>query len=366
MLTIVYSFNKRGFEAEYWTREIAAASHEGVRFIPFNHDPYLDYQKYLRAQLLDELYQNRDPRLMKMYRDLERVLTETRADALVVDNCFPYHPEFLRRLNVYKVERTSDGPIAAYDRDFAYLHAYDHVLYHSPAYSPDLDMEAKLRYCGASRIDFWPMALFDVMFDPAQTEEGLFARERDIDVVFVGAFHRNKMPVLARVKKAFGSRCRMHGVTNWKRNAYFNVRHGLPGWIRPIPFDAYGPLYRRSKIGFNVHNRGDYTVGNYRLFDLPGNGVMQISDGGEYLSRFFEVGEEIVGHRGADDLIETIRHYLANDGERERIARRGYRRVMKDHRFPVRMRQLGELVLAGMQRVGGRRTDGGQRTVRAE
>ena len=51
---------------------------------------------------------------------------------------FPYHPEFLRTIPQYKFLRTSDGPLAAYDRDFAYVHAYDPVLYHSPAYSRDL------------------------------------------------------------------------------------------------------------------------------------------------------------------------------------------------------------------------------------
>ena len=40
----------------------------------------------------------------------------------------------------------------------------------------------------------------------------------------------------------------------------------------------------------------------YRLFDLPANGVMQISDGGDYLEQFFSVGEEIVSYRGAEEL----------------------------------------------------------------
>src|SRR5207302_1141077 len=98
-----------------------------------NHDSYLEATRYLRAQLLDNLYFDRDPGLMRMYSDMTRLVRDTGADALLVDNCFPYHPEYLRTLPVYKVLRTSDGPLAAYDRDFAYLHAYDHVLYHSPA-----------------------------------------------------------------------------------------------------------------------------------------------------------------------------------------------------------------------------------------
>ncbi len=318
-MRILYSFNKRGFEADYWKRELLAASDRRYTFIPFNHEPYLDTPLYVRAQLLDNLYFDRHPGLMRMYADITALVRETGAAALIVDNCFPYHPEFLRTLPIYKVLRTSDGPLAAYDRDFAYLHAYDHVLYHSPAYSPEIDMREKLQYCGAKRVDFWPLAVFDAWFDPTKSEDDLFAMPRDVDVVFVGGMFVNKMPLLARVKKAFGRRFRLHGLITWKRNLYWNATFGFPGWIRRIRFDEFIPLYQRAKIGINVHNRGDYTVGGYRMFELPANGVMQICDGGEHLGRFFDVGKEVVGYGNADELIERIHHYLAHADERATV-----------------------------------------------
>jgi len=42
----------------------------------------------------------------------------------MVDTCPPYHPDWLCKLPVFKVLRVADGPLAAYDRDFAYAHAY--------------------------------------------------------------------------------------------------------------------------------------------------------------------------------------------------------------------------------------------------
>lgn len=351
MLTIVYSFNKRGFEAEYWRREIGEASDELVTFVPFNHDPYLDPNLYSRAQLLDNVYFARHPGLARMYADFEALLREVQADAVIVDNYPPYHPDYLRRLSLYKVLRIADGPLSAYDRDIPYLHAYDHVLYHSPAYSRDLDMAEKLAYCGARRADFWPLALFDAACDPMRTEAEIFAADRPIDVIFIGALHLNKMPLLATVKKALGRRMVMHGLTSLKKNVYFNLKYGFPGWVRPAAFEAYVPLYQRAKIGINVHNRGDYTVGSYRLFDLPGNGVMQISDGGEYLGAFFQVGDEIVGYGDADELVDLIRYYLAHEDERRRIAVNGYRRVMRSHRIRGRLHEAAELIRAGM---GGR------------
>ena len=348
-MKVIYSFNKKGFEAEYWTREIATESPPEYEFIPFNHDPYLDPNLYLRAQLLDNLYYQEHPDLMRMYVGLERKIKETGAAVLLVDNCPPYHPDYLRKLNIYKVLRIADGPMSAYDRDFAYLHAYDHILYHSPAYSRDMKMEEKLCYCGAKRVDFWSLASFSALCDPSKTDVDIHAGKRDIDVIFIGALHVNKMPLLAKVKKALGRRMRLHGLTSIKKNLYFNFKHGFPGWVTPLPFAHYVPLYQRAKIGINVHNRGDYTVGSYRLFDLPANGVMQISDGGQYLEQFFSVGKEVISYRDTDDLIDKVQYYLAHDEKRERIALNGFRRVRKDYKIAKLLAKAGDLIREGMK-----------------
>jgi len=285
------------------------------------------------------------------------VIERERPEAVIVDNAMPYHPDFLRTVPIYKVMRTSDGPITAYDRDFAYAHAYDHILYHSPAYSRDMGMAEKLRYVGKDNTDWWPFGVFDAAFDTTQTDETIVAHERDIDVIFIGFPYRNKLPMMSQVMKALGKRLLMIGF-NWKYNVYMNAKYGWSGLAHgPIkPGRAYVDYYQRAKIGFNIHNRGDYTVGSYRLFELPANGVMQISDGGEYLNEFFEVGKEIERHSSADELIDKIRYYLAHDDERRRIALGGYRRAMKDHRFKHRMQQAGELIERGMQRINFRRS----------
>ena len=343
-MKIIYSFNKKGFEAEYWTREIMLASYEEAEFIPFNHDSYLDAGLYIRGQLLDNLYFQQNSNLLRLYSDLEKKISETNADVLLVDNCFPYHPEFLRNLKIYKILRTSDGPMTAYDRDFAYLHAYDHVLYHSPAYSRDLGMAEKLAYIGAKNIDFWPLASFDALCDPLKTEYDIINSSRDIDLIFIGALHLNKMPLIAKLKQAFGKRLRLYGLSSFKKNIYMNLKYGYTGWVKPLPFNEYVKLYQRTKIGINIHNRGDYTVGSYRLFDLPANGVMQISDGGNFLNDFFSVGNEIESYRSSDELIDKIKFYLLNDVERNRIALNGYLRVQKDYKIGYQMKNLVSLI----------------------
>lgn len=347
-MKVIYSFNKFGFEAEYWQREIANASDDACHFIPFNHGAYLSPSRYVRAQLLDNLYYIRHDGLMRMYSDVARLIESTGADALLVDNCFPYHPEFLKSLPIYKVLRTTDGPMTAYDRDFAYLHAYDHVLFHSPAYSRDLGMREKLLYSGANRVDFLPLGSFDALCDSTKTASNILGHERDIDVIFIGALHVNKMPLLATVKKMFGRQMRLHGLASFKKNAYFNIKYGFPGWVKPVRFDEYVSLYQRAKIGINVHNRGDYTVGGYRLFDLPANGVMQISDGGRFLQDFFSVGNEIGIYSSELELIDKIKYYLVHDEARERIALNGFMRVRRDYRISGLLQKAAAYIRIGI------------------
>lgn len=347
-MRILYSFNKTGYEANYWAREIAMASSSECEFIPFNHAPYLSPNLYIRAQLLDNIYYENHPGLYRMYMDLVERIRGTRADALLVDNCPPYHPEFLHKLKIYKVLRIADGPLSAYDRDLAYLHAYDHILYHSHAYSRDMGMEEKLRYCGARKINFWPLASFDALCCPAKTEKDILSHKRDISVIFVGTLPPNKMPLIAAVKKSLKKRLCLHGMVDIKKNIYFNLKYIFPGWVTPLPFKKYVSYYQRAKIGINVHNRGDYTVGSYRLFDLPANGVMQISDGGDYLDRFFKVGQEIESYTDADELLEKIHYYLVHDDEREKIALNGFKRVRKDYKIAKILADAGRFIKIGI------------------
>ena len=86
------------------------------------------------------------------------------------------------------------------------------------------------------------------------------------------------------------------------------------------------------------------------MFDLPANGVMQISDGGPYLGDFYAPGEEIEGYADADELIDKVRHYLAHDEERQRIALGGFRRAMRDYRVGTMLRKAGALIREGMRR----------------
>jgi spore maturation protein CgeB len=350
-MRILWSFNKTGFEAEQWRAELVAASDSDHDFVPFDHTTYLDPSRYLDAWSLDRLYRNRDAGLLRLYRDLEETIRRSRSDALVVNHCPPYHPDFLRTLGIYRVLYSSDDPDSTYKRNIPYLHAYHHVLFADPAYSAEMTMQQKMRYCGMANADWCPLGVMDFEMNPAIDEATLFSQKRDIDVIYVGSFFRQKLDLLARVKKAFGRRAVIHGLFKAKHNLYFIVRHGYPGWVQPISFAERTRLYQRAKVGFNVH-WNEFGLGNQRLYFLPANGVMQISDCADSIGEVFKVGEEVDTYRNPDELIAKLEYYLEKQDARDRIARAAYRRTMHEYRFRSIVHRAAGLIAGGMERIG--------------
>jgi spore maturation protein CgeB len=351
---IAYSFNKTGFEASCWEQEIRAASEGECTFVPFNHGRYLDSATYLNAWSLNQLYQRRHQPLMRLYAEFEELLRREEIDAILVNNVPPYHPEWLRRLSVYKALYSGDDPDSTYLRNVPYLHAYNHVFFADPVYSPDLDMTEKMRYCGMVNADWLPIGVMDFEMDATRTQDTILRHPRNVEVVYIGSFFRQKLPLLAQVRRALGRSVRLHGYFRAKHNAYFLARYRVPVWWRPLSFADRVNLYQRAAIGFNVH-WNEYGLGNQRLYHLPANGVMQISDCADHLERVYSVGTEVVGYRGADELIEKLRYYLSHDQERSCIAKAGYQRVMRDYRFGPLTRRAATLMRAGMDRLGWRR-----------
>jgi spore maturation protein CgeB len=103
-------------------------------------------------------------------------------------------------------------------------------------------------------------------------------------------------------------------------------------------------------VGLNIH-WNQYGFGNQRLFHLPANGVMQICDCRSLVGQVFQDGLEIVAYSTTEELIEKVRYYISHEQEREEIARRAYRRTMKEYLFKILMQRAVKMIRLGMQRI---------------
>lgn len=106
-----------------------------------------------------------------------------------------------------------------------------------------------------------------------------------------------------------------------------------------------------SKIGFNYHGyaAGDYAA-NVRLFEVPGVGSCLITDWKKNLNEIFEVDKEIVAFNSAEECVEKVKWLINHPEDRRAIAEAGQRRVLTDHTFELRAKQLDEIIRKEMNK----------------
>lgn len=344
MLNILYTYNKPGYEGREWAKEISGFVHPNFRFIPFNHQEFMNPDLYTGATNLDKLYRTADNKLLLLYQAFECLVEEYGIQAIVVNNAPPFHPDYLRRFSLYKCLYSADDPGATYSINIPYLHAYDHVFCVSPSYSQELDMESKMKYAGAKRFNWMPISVFDFEWIQSGSDGSVSYINRDIDIIYIGGFWRQKLPILSGLKKRYGNLFKIYGYYKFKHNLYVNAKYHFKQYVRPVSIPERVSLYRRARIGINLH-WDKYGLGNQRLYQLPANGVMQVCDCLDYLDKVFTPGREIVGFADLKNLFTVIDYYLEHDQQRIAIASSGRDKVLKNYRISHTLTKIGETIV---------------------
>jgi spore maturation protein CgeB len=242
---------------------------------------------------------------MYFHPDVLEMLHRARLRTAVLLTESPYEDEAQARLAalvdvIWTTERASAQPLGA-----GYLrHAYDPARHHPDA----LDLET-----------------------PAH------------DVVFVGTGFEERIEQLAAVDWT-GIDLGLYG--NW---SLLGSRHPLRRYVHagPISNDAAVQLYRRARIGLNLHRTScDYGRGvshitwadslNPRAYELAACGVFQISD---YRAELREIFDGAVPSFHPDHLEDVLRAYL-QDSPARRYAARQARDKVAPHTFAARAAQV--------------------------
>lgn len=343
MIKIIYSVGLREYErGTYNNANFKKLNNNEYEFILFDHRNHLG-GIIENSWILDDLYRNKNKTLFKTYNELIKLINETKADILFVMSDNIYHPEFIKKLNVYTVLMSSDDPNSSYARTVPYVWAFDHVTCVNVRYHKDIPvkMTDKLIEWGAKRATWTPYGVVDGLYNPDLTEEDVFNKERQIDILYVGAFYREKVDALLQLKKVFGDKFRLYGHWGLKFWGYYLLK-GKWVWVKPLPSGSFVSTYQNTKIGINMHLSGE--LGNGRLYQLPMNGVMQISDCADVLCEVFEPGKEIIGYNTIEEAIGLIKYYIEHDEERKKIAAAGFRRAIKNYKYSdILYNVLGEV-----------------------
>lgn len=108
-------------------------------------------------------------------------------------------------------------------------------------------------------------------------------------------------------------------------------------------------LMAKSNITFNIHGEvAGNCAGNIRLFEATGVGTCLVTDYKDNITELFEPGKEIITYTSIDDCIEKIKWLIKNPIEREKIAKAGQQRTLKDHTFKVRANTLHEIIKSNL------------------
>jgi spore maturation protein CgeB len=103
-------------------------------------------------------------------------------------------------------------------------------------------------------------------------------------------------------------------------------------------------LYQASKINLSLQISTMKGSLNKRTFEIPAAGGFLVGSFREPLVWHFEDGKEVVYFREDEELKDLIRYYLHHPDERREISKRARERVLKEHTFLHRMRELTSII----------------------
>jgi spore maturation protein CgeB len=101
-------------------------------------------------------------------------------------------------------------------------------------------------------------------------------------------------------------------------------------------------IYNKSKIALTLSlaSKGDKIQIKGRDFEAVACGSLLLTRETKEIAEYFVPDEEIITYRDVSDASEKIGYYLQNEDERERIAKKGYERFIREHTMEKRFLEI--------------------------
>lgn len=123
--------------------------------------------------------------------------------------------------------------------------------------------------------------------------------------------------------------------------------YSLPGLVNHGRIDNYemAPyVFKQSKINLNITLRSILSGIPLRAFEIMGAGGFLLTNFQPDFDDCFVAGEDYVYYESINDLIEKCEYYLDNNEERKAIAENGLNRIIENHTYVHRAREILDII----------------------
>jgi hypothetical protein len=279
-------------------------------------------------------------------KHLDRLVERERPDALLVFTVPMAHlrgvPTYLREKHgIPVVFYDGDAPMSlpefgGMDTGFNWYHQSDPSEYDLLVSNSEGALE-RLRELGARRAEavFW--GADPDFFAPQPVEKSM-------DVFFYGygdKFRREWMEAMV------GEPSRTLEADFALGGRDFQGDTGTARLIGDVSFNAFARAISTARINLCITRRSHasvYASSSCRPFELASAGAAIVSNPYNGIERWFEPGSELLVVEDADQAINAYRDLLADPAQAEELGRRARERVLDEHTYRHRARQLLELI----------------------
>src|SRR4051812_13157995 len=357
---IVTPYRGRPVESPWWRVEPNPTFREGETFA-LARDSFarLRGDRYLRRReehpedtLADRAVRETVWRWVtpRWQRHLERIVERERPDAVVVFTVPMAHfrgiPTALReKFGIPVVFYDGDVPMSlpefgGMDTGFNYYHGADPGEYDLVVSNSEGGLD-RLLELGARRAEavFW--AADPDFFAPQPVD-------REMDVFFYGygdKFRRDWVPAMAGEPSR-----RLPDAAFAPGGRDFRGDVGRAREVGDVPFGAFARAISAARVNLCIPRRSHATVyasSSCRPFELASAGAAIVSNPYDGIERWFEPGSELIVVDDAEQATNAYRELLADPAQAEELGRRARERVLDEHTYRHRARQL--LALLGLR-----------------
>jgi hypothetical protein len=109
--------------------------------------------------------------------------------------------------------------------------------------------------------------------------------------------------------------------------------------------EAHAKISKLSKIYLGFDSKPEIRKSmSERMYIASGCGAFYMCEHVDGIEEVMEPDREIVTFKNEDEMIYKIRYYLEHDDKRRKIAEAGNARVLRDHTYKVRIREMFEII----------------------